>query len=387
MRNGYKVFDADTHIRPSAESLRPYLSDKLLSAIPDLEDHRVEIHTGDAGEKRTAPYRHWYRFRRHEGWSASAPRVLGEDAPREGAERHFQTFMGVTFPTEGGGDYDPEVRLQDMDTEGVDVQFIIHNSNIGYPDIDIDMEFIYAQHRLLNDFCGTDPKRLKSCLIVTPQAVEASVAEIKRWGKSPWAVAVHPRLPLDYPLDHQDLHPIWAAAQDHDLAIIHHSGGSGYPGYRDLWANPFLGRCASHPWGAMRAIPAFFGSGLMDRFPELRYGILESGFGWLPFWSSRMDEQVTYVGYVADGLKQKMSEYLVGGRFFAAIEQHEGADLARMFNDFMGDHLLMFATDYPHAESRFPDSVDRVLGWEDRVGHDAMGKLMWDNAVNFFGAP
>lgn len=385
MRNGYKVYDADTHIRPSAESLRPYLSDRLLKAVPDLEEHRVEIHTGDAGEKRKPPYRHWYRFQRSEGWSRSAPRVLGEAEPRQG-ERHFQTFMGTTFPTEGGGDYDPDARLRDMDTEGADVHFLVHTCSIGHPDADMDMEFVYAQHRFLNDYCSRDPARLKSCIIVGPQSVEGSVAEINRWGKSRWAVAVQPRLPVDYPLDHPDLHPIWAAAQAHGLCVIHHSLATGYPGYRDLWQNPFVGRCASHPWAAMRAIASFFGAGLMDRYPELRYGILESGFGWLPFWSRRMDDQVIYVGYVAE-LQKKMSEYLTDGRFFAAIEQHEGADMAQVFNRFMGDHLLMFGSDYPHAESRFPESADRVLAWEKELGKDAMKKMFWDNPVRFFGEP
>jgi predicted TIM-barrel fold metal-dependent hydrolase len=61
--------------------------------------------------------------------------------------------------------------------------------------------------------------------------------------------------------------------------------------------------------------------------------------------------------------------------------------MAKMFNDFMGDHLLMFGTDYPHAESRFPESVDRVLPWENFIGSDAMRKMLWDNPVRFFGEP
>jgi predicted TIM-barrel fold metal-dependent hydrolase len=54
--------------------------------------------------------------------------------------------------------------------------------------------------------------------------------------------------------------------------------------------------------------------------------------------------------------------------------------------DDLGDHILMFGSDYPHAESRFPDSVDQVLAW-DSLGHDRLRKLLWDNAVRCFGEP
>ena len=386
MRNGMKVYDADTHVRPSAEAIRPYLPASLVERVPDLEKNREVVLVGMAGEQRQPPYHHRYRFGKREGWSKSKPRFLGEAAPRENAKRKFQTYMGVHFPTEGGGDHDATARLRDMDEEGSDVHFIVHSGGAGHPDPEIEMEFIYAEHRYLNDFCNCDPHRLKSGLTVTPYSIDGSVAEIKRWSSQPWAVAVHPKLPIDYPIDHPDMHPIWAAAQNGGLSVVHHSLSTGYPGYRDMWSNPFLGRCASHPWAAMRAVGAFFGAGLMDRYPEIRYGVLESGFGWLPFWAKRMDDQVLYLGYVAD-LKHKMSEYLVGGRFFAAIEQHEGPEMAKVVNDLMGDHLLMFGSDYPHAESRFPESADRVLAWENTIGGDAMRKMMWDNAVRFFGEP
>lgn len=386
MRNGLKIYDADTHVGPSAEALRPHLSAKLLAQIPDLESHREDVTTGWAGEKFEPPFRHRYRFGMREGWSKNKPRYLGEAGPRENAKRHFQNFMGVTFPSYGGADDDSAARLKDMDTEGVDVHFLVSNGGVGHSDPEVEMEFVYAQHRYLNQFCSRDPRRLKSCLTVTPFSIEGSVAEIRRWGKEPWAVAIHPNLPLDYPLDHPDLHPIWAAAQDHGLSVIHHSLAWGYPGFRDLWDNPFMGRCASHPWAAMRAVASFIGGGVMDRYPELRYAVLESGFGWLPFWSNRMDDQVIYLGYVAD-LKHKMSEYLTGGRFFASIEQHEGPHMAKHVNDSMGDHILMFGSDYPHAESRFPESADRTLAWQNVIGLEATRKMMWDNPVRFFGEP
>ena len=50
------------------------------------------------------------------------------------------------------------------------------------------------------------------------------------------------------------------------------------------------------PWGAMRFVVSFIGAGIMDRYRDLRVGILECDFGWLPCWTKRMDEQVGYVG-------------------------------------------------------------------------------------------
>ena len=46
----------------------------------------------------------------------------------------------------------------------------------------------------------------------------------------------------------------------------------------------------------------------------------------------------------------------------------------------------MFSSDYPHAETRFPGSVDLALSWQE-VRPDLMRKILWDNAVKAFGEP
>ena len=77
MRSGFKVYDTDTHSRPSAESIRPYLSPTVLERIPDLEEHRVPIKIGMASEVRQPHYRHWYRFGDGggEGWGKDPPQI------------------------------------------------------------------------------------------------------------------------------------------------------------------------------------------------------------------------------------------------------------------------------------------------------------------------
>ena len=44
---------------------------------------------------------------------------------------------------------------------------------------------------------------------------------------------------------------------------------------------------------------------------------------------------------------------------------------------------LMFGSDYPHYESWFPHSIDKVLEWPS-LGPDTRQKLFWDNANRCF---
>ena len=199
-------------------------------------------------------------------------------------------------------------------------------------------------------------------------------------------MGVYVNLPIDYPLDHPDLHPLWQAMDEDGLCYIHHSFSEGYPGYRDLWRNPFLGRTASHPWGAMRAMGAFFGAGLLDRYPNLRFAVLESGFGWIPFWAVRMEDQAELHG--------------LRGRGPAAHDAgvHERRSLLRLDRPARGRQdgqagLGLPRRSPPHVQhglsasrDALPGSVDLALGWPE-VTPDLMRKILWDNAVKAFGEP
>jgi predicted TIM-barrel fold metal-dependent hydrolase len=386
MRQRFKIFDSDTHLSPNAETLEPYFDANMRKRLPEWENCKVPFRVGWAGEILGPPYRHRYQFTKRSGWRQKL-RILGEADPREQVGRHHPKFMGSRFPTPGGSDDNFEARIRDMDEEGVDVQLMLPGTPPASDDVEIEIGFIRANHRFTNDFCSKYSHRLKSLIVVSNKAIDVSVEEIKTWASAPWAAGIYPHLDEGVPIDHPDLEPIWAAANEAGLCVAHHSFTEGYPGYRDLWDNPFIGRTASHPWGAMRAMTAFFGAGIMDRYPNIRYCILESGFGWLPFWGARMDDQSEYISYaLPQNLAHKPSEYMTSGRFFASLVIHEGEKMAKMVTDLLGDGLLMYSSDYPHAESRFPESTDKVLAWKS-LGDEVMRKMLWDNATRCFGEP
>ena len=379
MRDGLRAFDADTHVNPAADVLDRYVDPSFRPRLAELAPYRVASGQMIGGTPGTDQYRVATKLYR---------RVLGQAGPDESFTGRSTHWMGTRQPRVGVQDDQAENRVKDMDDEGTDAHFLVPTSwvsVVGLPDVELEVGLIRAYHRHAADFCGQFPGRLTTAIVASTRAVDEAVREIHRWGTSKWAVAVLPVLGKDMPLDHPDLEPIWQAAQEHDLAVVHHSNTWNppyFPAYLDLWDNIFLGRLASHPWGGMRFMAAFIGAGIMDRYPRLRMGILECGFGWLPFWARRMDEQAAYVGGVAP-LQHAPSEYLTSGRFFCTIERHEGEDLFNFVTSVLGDDVLMYASDYPHSECQFPDSVDNILRWSS-LKPDTRRKLLWDNAARFY---
>jgi predicted TIM-barrel fold metal-dependent hydrolase len=382
MKSGYRVWDTDTHCRPSIETITPFFDEKMRAKLPELQKYVRENKRDVEG---MIVGNHAFGF----GARINYGRFLGKAGPEEGLHRPPTKFMGKRHATKGAIDNDPAARLRDMDEEGVDVQLIIggmtYASHLDDPEIAKGLLRTYGRH--LNNFCGHDPKRLKALLPVIPNSTETCVEEIRRWGKSDWMVGVYVQMKNDTPMDHPDLEPVWKVVDDLGLVVIYHSNYAGppyFPGCNDLWGNAFLGRSAAHPWGAMRAIGSFIGCGAMDRYQQLRFGMLESGCGWLPFWMRRLEDQAEYVGGIPK-LMQTITEYMTGGRFFSSIEMSEGQDMIEMVAQFLGPNVLMYASDYPHFECRFPGSVDYFMNWT--LDEELRRKLLWDNPVRFYGEP
>ena len=201
-------------------------------------------------------------------------RTLGEAESRPGS-RDGRIWRGRLRPSPGVEDDRADNRLHDMDIEGADRHFLVPSAwtaVVGHPDVSIEVALIRAYHRHMQDFCGAAPDRLKGPIVASTRDVGEAVREIREWGKSKWAVAVQPLLDNDRPVDHPDLEPIWQAAEEHDLAIVHHSllrEPALFPGLRDMWDNVYLARLCSHPWGAMRFMAGFLAGGVLDRHPGL----------------------------------------------------------------------------------------------------------------------
>lgn len=378
-KNGYKIFDSDTHVGPQADILAQYMT------AGDLE--RLKAFDGFLRKSSTTGHS-TYNFN-----TRSYTRRLGQPEAQESDPREYMTGFTAQHrrPPNPLQEDNPSERIKDMDSEGVDVNLLLPSGWFGVwtsqPDTALENAFYEAYHRWMEDYCAPFPDRLTGVILCFARDLEAAVSEIDRWGKARWPMAVFVYAPYGMPLDHPDLEPIWAAAAGYDLSILMHTftvAPPYAPGGLDTWDNLWLQRSAAHPWCGMRNMASVIGSGVMDRYPDLRVGVLEAGHGWLPFWVKRLDEHQISIPTALPTLKNTPSEYVSSGRYFQSIEMSEGQEVTKSVIDILGEDILMYASDYPHGESWFPISVDTVMAW-DGIPESAKKKLFWDNAVRYYG--
>jgi uncharacterized protein len=374
-RNGYRIFDSDTHVGPYMEVLERYLASGEKAKLAAWEPFKSK------SKERVVYTKGQRRYLRKLGTAQAEPDQGAYMAGFTGAKRSREPSAR--------GDHDPAERIRDLDFEGVDVNLTLPSGWFGTwtagEDGALESAMYRAYHRWMNDYCGAYPERLGGVILVGTRDVKAGLAEIERWSKSRWAWAVMAYAPYGVPIDHPELEPVWAAAQHHDLAVVLHTFTvmpPYAPGGLDTWENLWLQRSAAHPWCGMRNMAALIGAGLMDRYPRLRLATLEAGHGWLPFWMRRIDEHAETIAAALPALDKKPSEYVKSGRYFQSIEIPEGEKLTNAVIDLVGEDVLMYASDYPHGECHFPQSVEKVLAWDMPEGRKR--KLFWDNAVRLY---
>ncbi len=375
-KNGYKIFDSDTHVGPFLDVLEQYMTDAEKAKLPGWEQYLSRNKDGHAV---------YIKGQRH------YRRRLGKAAPEDTKGQYMAGFTGAHGARKPSPrvDHDPAERIKDMDYEGVDVNLTLPSGWFGSwtaaDDVPLELGMYRTYHRWMEDYCSSYPDRLGGVILASARDVPGSLEEIRRWGKSRWAWGLMVYAPYGTPLDHPDLEPLWAACQEYDLSVALHTFTvmpPYAPGGLDTWDNLFIQRSAAHPWCGMRNMAALIGAGVMDRYPKLRIGTLEAGHGWLPFWMKRLDEHAKTIKAALPELAGLPSSYVTSGRYFQSIEAPEGADLTNAVIDLVGEDVLMYASDYPHGESHFPHTVEIVMGW--KMPEARKRKLFWDNAVRYY---
>jgi predicted TIM-barrel fold metal-dependent hydrolase len=315
--------------------------------------------------------------------------------------RKLDQFLGLKFADVHLGSSSVKERLAVMDAAGVHAQ-IVYPNILGFGgqasarvDVDLRQVCVEIYNDAMAELQAESGQRLFPMALLPWWDVKAAVRETERcaaMGLRGININSDPhiqedergnRIP-DLGSPHWD--PLWEVCVDRNIPINFHIGASetaidwmgqqGWPSLpRDL---------RSGISGAMlffnngKVVSNLIFSGLLDRFPTLKFVSVESGVGWVPFLMEALDYQLLEI---AEGktFDLKPSEYFK--RNFYACFWFEQQDLSATLRRVGIDNCL-FETDFPHPTGLYP-----IENLEERLGDLTVAeraKVLGGNAAKLY---
>jgi predicted TIM-barrel fold metal-dependent hydrolase len=139
-----------------------------------------------------------------------------------------------------------------------------------------------------------------------------------------------------------------------------------------------------HHMGCCATFANFMVSGLLDKYPKLKIGLIESGSGWVPFVLEAMEHQIDEFRTAENrGLKRRPKEYFQ--QFWVSF----------WFESFAPKHMLetigvdrvMFETDYPHPTSLYPGVQDKLVDTLGAYPYEVRKQVLERNAATLYNLP
>lgn len=296
--------------------------------------------------------------------------------------------------------HDAAARLAHMDEIGIWAEVLYPNvAGFGNQrfltsdDDELKLLCVQAYNDFLRDWASIDDRRFVTIMATPFWDIDAAVAEVARGVETGHRGILFTGEPQRFDLPylgeaHWD--PLWAAAQEAGLAIHFHIGGG------DPSTSFTPSRIRAHGPAAAYAYTStelflknglqtadLLTSGVLPRFPDLKFVSVESGIGWVPFVLEAVDH--SYL----EGRQDRTSEWdLLPSEYFArqvyACYWFETVAPRRLLDEIPVDRIL-FETDFPHPTCLYGnvrEQIDRGLA---DATDEQRHQILWGNAAELYG--
>jgi uncharacterized protein len=285
-----------------------------------------------------------------------------------------------------------ELRLADMDRDGVQSQVIfgpIFQISTDDPVLRV------ACYRIYNDwlmeFCAAAPDRLIGVPML-PETPEGATEELLRLAAKGGVRQVTLMIAQIKPkLDDPAWEKLWTALEESGIILSWHiTVFLPVPGSRAA------GKAASVFENTKGFLNNFlepfvdlFAWGILERHPKLKMVMAEAGTGWLPWLVQELDYRHWRLWEAKDfwadkgglALETKPSELFKRQIYATFQEDHAAMSLI----PFFGEGHLLWASDYPHPDSVWPNSRAAIERQMRDLSPEMRRKLTHDNAAALYG--
>jgi uncharacterized protein len=330
---------------------------------------------------------------------AGSSSVIAKDGHKSRGSDFLQWAIDDSHPAA----YDMDARVEVMDEVGIYAQIIYPNvAGFGSQKfVDVkDPEVKRLAATVYNDAMAEIQDhangRLFPMALMPWWDIEASVAEARRaaaLGLRGVVTCTDPQNRGLPDLGEREWDPFWEVCSELGLPVNFHIGAS----------ETTMTWFGTSPWPSMgddqklaigssmmyltnaRVLANLIFSGVLERFPSLKFVSVESGIGWIPFVLETLDYQLAETAPNSmDYLTMTPTEYFrrqVYGCFW-----FEKLAPSRLIEQ-VGVDNVMFETDFPHPTCLYPNNQEHVADVLADVDPVVRRKVLQDNASALYRIP
>ena len=255
----------------------------------------------------------------------------------------------------------PGARLASLDAFGIDAAVLFPNYGLLWEqrlasDREVQRANAWAYNRFAAGVCAEGDGRLFGVAHVMLHDPAWAVEEIRRVRAEGVRLAMIAPAPVDgKPLSHPDFDPVWAACSREGVAPVFHVSefeSPLHPAWREgeqedgeqLFDSIFLYLAPAV------ALANLILHGVLERFPDLRIGVVELTASWVPSFLLHLDGASDFYtqrhGEPFRKLAERPSQYFLRQVRVAALPY----EMPNRLVPKVGDDTFMIGSDWPHAE-------------------------------------
>jgi predicted TIM-barrel fold metal-dependent hydrolase len=375
---GIKIVDCDTHFSEPPDLFSSRAPAKFKDKLPVM--------------RRVDGFDRWFVGDKNFGLSGG--NVIGRDKNK---------LLGrLAYPNldEGtAGAYQVKPRLEAMDEMGVYAQICFQNggvTQVGSLMALGDDELALTIIRIFNDACAERQEESGQRLFSMPNLPmwdeKATFAEARRCIDMGLKGFVLPDKPErlgkpSYSNPYWD--PLWEMCEATGTPLNFHLNSAINPGAMTWEEFDFEQRLAVASMmfsvGNAANLGNWLVSGVLDRFPKLKIGLIESGMGWVPFVVEMMEHQIDeMMPNAGKKLAKRPWEYFRDN--FWVTFWYESIGPKQML-ETVGVDKVLFETDYPHPTSLYPGVQEHIVDVLGGYDYGVKKKVLETNAVTLYNLP